>query len=188
MEDNLLSIEDIDFEFENTPVKVVAIRSHPEVKVAGETIGPLEEGREFQVKYWIARELVKSGIARFHDEDRMDLIGLHKLYWRETVQTGRQLSPLPDNFYPKLRRFIMELKEKSTSDQAKAQEYDKVLRLAQDIVSCRLKKIISLAAGPAQTDNVLGSLSQEERLVYNYVYNFASKWRSKVLKFEGVSK
>jgi hypothetical protein len=188
LEDDLLSVEDIDFEFENTPVKVVAIRSHPEVKVAGQTIGPLEEGREFQVKYWIARELVKNGIARFHDEEQIDLIGLHKLYWRETVQTGRQLSPLPDNFYPKLRRFIMDLKEKSASDPVKAQEYDKVLRLAQDIVSCRLKKVINLAVGPAQTDNVLSSLSPEEKLVYNYVYDFASKWRAKILKFEGVPK
>jgi len=173
------TIEDLDFNFENSPVKLVANKSSPGIKVAGETVGPLEEGKEFQVKFWAASELVKAGIARFH-EGQLDLVGLHKLYWRETVQTGKQISSLPGNFYPKLRRYLAELRE--STDPVKLQEYEKALRIGYDIMSCRLRKIVGLASGPAQTDDVLCNLSEEERILYNYLYEIVTKWRTRILK------
>ncbi|RLI20993.1 hypothetical protein DRO45_02945 [Candidatus Bathyarchaeota archaeon] len=66
----MLTIKNLDFNFENSPVKVIANRNCPEIKLAGLTVGPFEEGNEYEVRYWIARELVKSGIARFRAEER----------------------------------------------------------------------------------------------------------------------
>jgi hypothetical protein len=175
-----LTVEDLDFNFENTPVKMIANRRSPEIKVAGETIGQLEEGNEFQVKYWIALELSKSGVARFHVDEKLDLVTLHKLYWRETIQSGKQISMLPENFYPKLRRYLEELKE--STDPSKAQDYEKATRLAHDIINCRLRKIVGLASGPAQTEDILGNLTGEERIFYNHLFEIVSDWRSKILK------
>ena len=175
-----LTVEDLDFNFENSSVKMIANRSSPEIKVAGETIGPLVEGNEFQVKYWIALELAKSGVARFHSDEKLDLVTLHKLYWRETIQSGKQISTVPENFYPKLRRYLEELK--GSSDQDKAQEYEKAMRLVHDIVNCRLRKIVGLASGPAQTEDILGNLTGEERILYNYLYEKVLDWRSRILK------
>lgn len=181
-----LTIEDLDFSFENTLVKMIANRSCPEISVAGETIGPFEEGEEFQVKYWIACELVKTGVARFHDDEQIDLVALHKLYWRETVQSGKQIASLPETFYPKFRRYLTGLKE--STDPAKAQEYEKAIRLAYDIVNCRLRKVVGLAAGPAQTNEVLSNLSPEERILYNHLYTMITEWKSRILKREAASK
>lgn len=175
-----LTVEDLDFNFENTLVKMIANRSSPEMKVAGETIGPLEEGKEFQVKYWVALELAKSGVAHFHGDEKIDLVMLHKLYWRETIQSGKQIPPLPENFYPKLRRYLAELKE--FTDPVKAQDYEKAKRLAQDIINCRLRKIVGLASGPAQTEDILGNLTGEERILYDHLHEMVADWRSKILK------
>jgi hypothetical protein len=49
-----LEIKDLDFRFENSPTRIVANRNHPEIKLAGITVGPLQEGNEYEVHNWIA--------------------------------------------------------------------------------------------------------------------------------------
>ena len=176
------TVEDVDFDFENTAVRMIANRSYPETKIVGTSVGPLQEGREFEVKYWIARELVKAGIARFREDDVSNLVSLNKIHWTETIQTGRRPSTLPDHFYPKLRRYLTKQKDKAATDASSADEYNRARRLAQDIVNCRLNKVVALAASPAQVDDALRSLSKEERILYDGLHATVSGWRSKILK------
>ena len=63
-------INDEDFVFENTPVKIVASRACPEIELVGFKVGPFEEGKEYEVRFWIAREMEKAGVAvRLEDCD-----------------------------------------------------------------------------------------------------------------------
>jgi len=55
-------------------------------------------------------------------------------------------------------------------------------------MNCRLKKIVGLASGPAQTDEILGNLSEEERNLYNRLHELVVEWRTKILKLETQSK
>jgi hypothetical protein len=176
------SIDDIDIEYQNTIVKIVAIGGLQELKVAETTVGPLEEGKEYEVRYWMALELVKAGYARFYEDVSLTFLSLNQIHWRETkLQTGRQISSLPLFFYPKLRRYLDELKKKASSDAAIAGEYSQASRLAKDIVNCRLKKIVSLATY-SQEESVLRSLSREERSIFESVGTMFSEWESKILK------
>jgi len=45
-----------------------------------------------------------------------------------------QISELPEDFYPKLRRFISDLKDQASKQSEKYQEYDRTKQLARDIV------------------------------------------------------
>jgi len=180
-----LTIEDADLEFQNSMVKIVALGSLQELRVAETTVGPLEEGKEYEVRYWIALELVKAGYARFYEDVPMTFLSLNKVHWRETrLQTGRQISPLPESFYPKLRRYLEELRRKAASDASVAGEYSQASRLARDIVSCRLKKIVNLATY-SQAESILRPLSREERDIFESVGAMVSEWESKILKTEG---
>ena len=182
-----LSVEDVDLDFENTLTGIVFLRSLQELKVAGITIGPSQEGEESETMNWIASELVRVGLAHFQEESLMNLVTLNKIHWRETkLQTGRQISSLPNFFYPKIRRYLKQLKEKVASDTAAASEYNNALRLVHDIVDCRLKKIVNLSASPTQTEDVLRNLSQEERLLYDRLNSTILGWKSKILKVEGI--
>ncbi len=49
----------------------------------------------------------------------MDAAKLYKIQWKERVQTAGQISNLPDDFYPKLRRCLAELKEEAVKPQKK---------------------------------------------------------------------
>ena len=168
--------------FENKPVKVVINRNCPEIQLVGVKVGPFEEGKEYEVKHWVAKELERAGIARIREEELLDAVKLHKISWKESIQQARQVSPLEEDFYPRLRRYLASLKRKAISNPEKLKEYDKARRLSRDIVSCRLRKIVSLASSPAQTNQTLNNLAREERELYKRLYEIINEWKSKILK------
>ncbi len=177
-------IMDADVEFQNSTVKIVALGSLQSFDVADATVGPLEEGKEYEVRYWVASELVKAGYARFYDDIPLTFASLNKIHWRETkLQTGRQISPLPEFFYSKLRRYLDELKQNASRDASLAMEYAQASRLAHDIVNCRLNKIVNLATYPP-TENVLRALCKEERGLFDSICATVSEWESRIYKVE----
>lgn len=123
-------IKALDFMFENSPVKVIANRNCPEIKLAGLTVGPFKEGSEYEVYYWVARELEKFGVVRFRNEELLDASKLHKIQWKERIQTAGQISELPKYFYSKIRRYLAELNKEMVKNPEKMREYEKAKYLA----------------------------------------------------------
>ncbi len=177
----------LDFCYENSLVKIVANRNCPEIKLAGLTVGPFDEGNEYEVHFWIAKELASAGMVHFREGEMIDATRLFQVQWKEGVQIPGQISELPGDFYPKLRRFIGDLKDQTQKqpDSIKFQEYDRARQLARDIVNSRLKKIVALSAAPAQSDQVLKKFTSEERLVYEQLVKIISEWKTKILESAG---
>lgn len=180
-----LKIDDLDFRFENSLVKITADRNHPEIKLAGLSMGPFQEGNEYEVYFWAAQELAAAGIAHFREEDCLEATEIYKVQWKERVQVAGQISELPEDFYPKLRRYLANVKGEIARQPAKVQEHEKATHLACDIVNARLKKIIALSAGPAQTDQVLKKFTSEERLIYEQLGRIIAEWRAQILNCGG---
>ncbi len=180
----------LDFCYENSPVKIVANRNCPEIKLAGLTVGPFDEGNEYEVYFWVAKELASAGMVHFREDELLDATKLFQAQYKESAQNSPgQISQLPNDFYPKLRRFLKEIKDQATQTQQseKFQEYDRTKQLARDIVNSRLKKIVALAAAPAQSEQVIKKLTSEERLVYEQLVKIISEWKAKILE-NGVDK
>lgn len=185
MQDNISSrVKVLDFIFENSNVKVIANRNCQEIKLGGLTVGPLEEGNEYEMYYWVARELEKFGVARFRSEELLDASKLYKIQWKERVQTAGQISDLPKDFYPKIRRYLTELKREMIKSPEKMREYEKAKYLALDILNLRLKKIVSIASAPTQTEHVLKNFTEEERFLYEKIHKFITSWKARLLSQE----
>jgi hypothetical protein len=181
-----LAFKNIDFNFENSLVRIIANRNCPEINLAGLIVGPFEEGNEYEVQFWIAQELEKTGIARFREEEKLDGTRLHKIQWNERVQTAGQISKLQEDFYPKLRRYIAEVTEEAVKVPEKLQECEKIRHLTRDTVNSRLKKIVSLASAPfEQTEQFLRNLAPEERFLYEKLHKLINEWRIKILESGG---
>ncbi len=176
-------IGSMDFDFEHLSVKIVANRNCPEMKLVGFSVGPFDEGGEYETFYWVAAELEKSGVVHFREDENLSVIRLSKLQWTERVQSVGQISKLPDDFYPKLRRCLSDLKRDAKAPE-KMLENEKAKQLARDIISSRLKKIVSMASAPAQTEQTLRNLTAEERFLYDRLYMIVNEWRTHVSKCE----
>jgi hypothetical protein len=177
------AIKDADFVFENAPVKIVANRNSPAIDLPGTKVGPFQEGKEYEVKFWIASELKKAGVAHIRMDDPLNLMMLNKIHWKERVQTSQRLTSLPEEFYPKLRRFLKELNEEAIKKPEKRVDYDKAKNISDDITRMRLKKIVALASsGRDQTGEILRTLTKEEKYVYDCLHKIISKWKTEILK------
>jgi len=165
-------------------IKIVANRNCPEIKLSGLTVGPFDEGNEYEVYFWVAKQLAQAGIVHFREDEILDTTKLFKAQWKEGVQIPGQISELTDDFYPKLRRFLNDLKDQATQTQQseKFHEYDRTKQLSRDIVNSRLKKIVALASGPGQSEQVLKKLTDEEKLVYERLVKIISEWKAKILE------
>jgi hypothetical protein len=181
----LMKIENFDFCFENLLVRVTADKNYPEIQLAGLSAGPFEEGNEYEVYYWIAQELAAAGIVHFREDDLLNATTLYKIQWKERVQIAGQISELKEDFYPKLRRYLADIKAEIAKHPEKAQEYEKAKHLAWDIVNSRLKKIIALSSGPTQTGQIQKKLTCEERFIYEQLGKIISEWKAQILDFEG---
>lgn len=176
----MLQLKHLDFRFENSLVKVVANRNQPETKLAGLSVGPFEEGNEYEIYFWVAQKLAESGIVHFREDARFGATELYKVQWKERVQTAGQISELPEDFYPKLRRYIAETKKEATNLE-KMQEHEKSKQLACDIVNSRLRKIVALSSGPAQTDQITKRMANEEHLIFDQLTKLITDWRNRIL-------
>lgn len=174
------SIEFSDFVFENSFVTVIAVKSAPKIDLVGFSIGPFEEGHDYEVRLWVARELEKDKLVKVK-EDGLDAAKVYKIQWTERIQALGQLATIPENFYPKIRRVINELKQASKTSLEKLREYEHVQNLAQDIVNCRLRKLVSLATIPLPEGQAIKNLTPEERELYERIKRIVSDWRSKII-------
>ena len=171
----------LDFCFENSPTKIVANRNFAELKLAGLNVGPFDEGNEYDVYYWIAKELEASGIVHLREDEALDATKLYKVQWKEGVQIPGMISELPEDFYPKLRRYLA-FTEVEANQPEKIQEYQKAKHLARDIINSRLKKIVALSSASAQTDQVLKKLTIEEKLIYDQLGKIITTWKTQILQ------
>jgi hypothetical protein len=173
-------VVDADFLFENKPIKVIAVRNSSKIELAGLSAGPFEEGNEYEVRFWVAQELEKAGIIRPREET-ITASRLYQTLHRERIQPISNLSSMPEDFYPRLRRLIEELKSSSKSSPDKMREYEYAQKLSNDIVGCRLKKIVSLACTPGQKSQILRNLTVEEQELYGKLDKIINDWRDEIL-------
>jgi hypothetical protein len=175
----------LDFIFENSTVRITANRILPEISLVGLNIGPFEEGNEYEVYHWVARELEEAGIARFREEEQLDSARLFKTQWKERAQTAGQMSKLSEDFYPKLRRNLSRLKEDSIKAPEKMREYETFKSLTHDIINSRLRKVVALASAPTQTEQITKNLTNEEKFLYTQLSRLIHDWRTQILECEG---
>ncbi len=181
MAEALMTVDDIDFNFENSQIRIVITREIPDTTPKLDKLASAKVGQEIAVPYWTAEELVELGYARFREEDVLNYNSLSKIHWRETIPASRQLPALQANFYCMLRRHLAELRTLSKQDQVKLRELERTETLVRDIVNCRMRKIVSLAASPTPSEELIQGLTYEERVLYSILNRTIEEWKGKLL-------
>jgi len=182
--DGSSSIADIDFDFQNLPVRIVLTREIPFSHPATERLQSAKVGQEAEVPYWIAEQLVSADFARYREEDIMDLAKLSKTHWKETIPSSTQLPSLQAGFYCMLRRFLAKLKVEGKQDSSKLREFERAENLSRDVINCRLRKIASFAAGPGSSTDLIKNMTLEEQALYKRLSATIGEWKASILESE----
>ena len=182
--DGTPSIADVDLDFQNVPVRIVLTREIPFSHPATERLRSARVGQEVEAPYWVAEELVAADLAKYREEDLMDLAKLSKTHWRETIPSSTQLPSLESGFYCMLRRYLAKLEVEGRTDPIKLREYERADNLSRDVISCRLRKIASFAAGPGSSSDLLKNMTPEEQALYKRLSSTIAEWKAAILESE----
>ncbi len=90
---------------------------------------------------------------------------------------SRRIPSLQANFYCLLRRHLNELRKQSKQDQVKLRELERTETLVRDIVNCRVRKIVALAASPAASEEIMQGLTLEEKSLYAVLNKTIEEWK-----------
>jgi len=178
------SVADVDFDFQNLPVRIVLTREIPFSHPATERLMSVKIGQDAEVPHWVAEELVSGGFAKYLEEDILDLSKLSKTHWKETIPTSTQLPSLQADFYCVLRRFLGRLMAEGKQDPSKLRDYEKAENLSRDVVNCRLRKIASFAAALGPSSDLLKNMTSEEQALYKQLRVTIGEWKSSLLEGE----
>lgn len=173
----MLNLADLCKLLEDRQVTIIATRDIEELEIAGLKVGPLKKGNEIKIAFWAAKILVEKGYAKYKEGEFMTLTDLSKAYWAESIQDGRRLAPLPSGFYFKLKHYLESLRK---SDLFKAEEFTRAYGFARDLIECRIRKILNLAMSPHDQE-VLDTLTEEEKILYEKIKFEVEKWKTEIL-------
>lgn len=165
--------------FENRTVRVIALRSMPKISLVGISVGPFEEKREYEVKFWVARALEEESIAKIQDPIWDVASSLPKIHFTEKRKPTP--TPLPSDFYQKAALLLKHLKATSKRGGEEILEYERARKLLQAIINIRVNKIIDLALIQPPDMQTLKNLTPEEKALYESIKKVIAEWKSKIL-------
>ncbi|HDI46780.1 MAG TPA: DNA replication complex GINS family protein [Candidatus Methanomethylia archaeon] len=171
-----------DFMFEELAVPVVFIKECPIFSISGEELGPFEAGQEAELPLWAAQVLEKEGYVEVKKTPELTLQELSKAVWKE--ERSDTLFPIPLDFYARLRRYLQALKRKVRESPSPdiLHELRMAETKAQDLVSCRIQKVIRLALEKEAHPKIVESMAFEERILFNEVHQLVEAWRNTILR------
>lgn len=177
------SIKSSQFLYEEEPVEVIFQKPLPQLRVGGEDMGAPAEGTELKLPRWAARALEEEGYVRLKNEEEHQLkpIDVVKISWKE--ERSESLSKLPANFYPKLRGLLTKLNEnlKKNPTTTALNEQRHVSIKAQDLINCRLQKILRLSFERTPSKSSIEVLEPEELALFNALRSDIEEWRQRIL-------
>ena len=164
-------LKEMELEYLNSSVKVTLTRDIPKLEALGEVFTELKSGAVIRLRRWIAEKLVEAGAAQ-HDSQQVTPAMIRQIEWRERNNTT-DLQKLPDFFYQDAWSLI-------SGNQGRTRVQDPTLHaMLLDLASLRLAKILRFSRREA-TEDLLGRLTHEERLLQRALRNLVEVWQSNV--------
>jgi hypothetical protein len=167
-------MKDLSFEFENMPVRLVAVRKIPRIETSGILIEETEANRELTVNLWIARELIGAGLARFSD-DGVSNEEWTQIHYRERFHPPGKLSPLPERFYQSAYLTFSRLIKEAGRDATRLEHLNRLRGMFRDILESRIGKVVRLASAEAAASP--RPLQSEEAFFYRELHRIIVSWR-----------
>jgi hypothetical protein len=175
------------FLYEEQQVSVLFQKPLPATKIGDITLSGAAEGSESKLPLWAARALAAEGIVKINLDESQQLnpIELSKLSWKEE-RNDATLTPLPEDFYPKLRDLLTCLNDKIKQNPTHMtlSEHREAFMKAKDLINCRLQKILRLSFERNPSKSILDSMQPEEKALLRALRSEVDDWRDKILSEE----
>ena len=157
--------------YENHIIKCRARKTIPKINTPGLELGEIQAGQEFEVYFWVAELLVKSGYSDY-SEEALSNTEWTQIHFKERLNPAAPPSPLIDDFYA---RAYMSFRQ-SEGDEEKQVTLNRLKARYRDVIESRINRITRLAS--AEPLSAIRALQPEESRLYDSLHGTIAKWRS----------
>ena len=165
-------------EYDNELVRLVATRKIPKIETLGLVLDEIPEGREFSTYFWIARELVNSGFARYVEE-AISSSEWTQIHFKERLNPAGPPSQLPESFYSNAYQSFVQ----ANDDEDKKTIFHRIRARYREILESRIGRIIRLASAEAVSPTRV--LQEEEYQLYSNIHRIVKAWRERMREIGG---
>ncbi len=167
-------LEDMDYDNKLRTVKVLANQDLNRIEMGSYILEATSRGSTIEVPRWLAEILASERLVTFQDSDVE--LELYKALSLGKIQGSLQLSSLRNDFYPQMRALgAIYRRDKEREDR------EKFAVAARDLITIRVRKLLSLAALSAPPLDIEGQIPKEERVLYERVRDLVRLWRDSAL-------
>ncbi|MEE8238525.1 MAG: hypothetical protein V3R13_00365 [Nitrososphaerales archaeon] len=167
-------LEDMDYDNKLRTVKVLANQDLNRIEMGSYILEATSRGSTIEVPRWLAEILASERLVTFQDSDVE--LELYKALSLGKIQGSLQLSSLRNDFYPQIRALgAIYRRDKEREDR------EKFAVAARDLITIRVRKLLSLAALSAPPLDIEGQIPKEERVLYERVRDLVRLWRDSAL-------
>ena len=167
-------LEDMDYDNKLRTVKVLANQDLNRIEMGSYILEATSRGSTIEVPRWLAEILASERLVTFQDSDVE--LELYKALSLGKIQGSLQLSSLRNDFYPQMRALgAIYRRDKEREDR------EKFAVAARDLITIRVRKLLSLAALSVPPLDIEGQIPKEERVLYERVRDLVRLWRDSAL-------
>ena len=172
----LQSIRDREFAYLLSGTRLKVKKKTTKVDIGSVHLEPMNEGDAVDLPRWIAEVLVDLDICESQEESFASEV--FKAVTKEKIVGSDQLSTLKPDFYLKIRRHLAYAGNPNNLKPNAIPELEKTRTLIYDLITMRLRKILSIAASISPSTEVRDKLTPEEYQIFDSVYSLLQSWRS----------
>lgn len=176
-------LEDMDYDNKLRTSKIVVNKDLDRIEMGSYVLEATSKGSTIDVPRWLAELLTSKNLVVYADSDVE--LEIFKALNREKVQGSLRLSPLRSDFYPQIRALASFYRRDSESANS-SQSYQKLVVAAHNLITIRIRKLLSLAALSSPPSDIEGQIPKEERVLFERVRDLVRLWRESAFGDLGV--
>ncbi len=167
-------------EFLLSPVRVTMSSQLENIEVGDFRIEKLSDGESVDLPRWVAEELAELKLCEV-EEDAFEGEILRALT-REKMLGSPQLSSLQADFYLRMRRRLVIVRDGVESGRYRREDYERLKASCYDLIGRRLSKLLSLSSSSSSSlESIADKLTQEEKSFFASSQTLSAEWKEALL-------
>ncbi|MFX0036627.1 MAG: hypothetical protein ACFE9I_13425 [Candidatus Hermodarchaeota archaeon] len=170
-----ISLNRIDFIFQNEKILTECIKSFNGFSLLGESLGPFEKGKKYKLKLFSAIPFIEKEILKVASTEKCDSIDVQR-YAISERDDPKLIKRKEKFFLNKIREFKRFMEEDIIHKSKPKIDLDRYTSYTSNIIDSRLLKLLKLSMTELSLEDET-RLTNPEKFLYKYLYNLIRRWR-----------
>ena len=175
----------LNFIYKNRSITTKCIKDHPGVPLLGETYGPYQKGKEYNLKFFTALPFIKNGYLKVNENEKCDNVDVQRYAISERddqklIETGE------DFFLNKIKEFKQFMKIDIKNKNKPQINLDRYNSYSLSMIDNRLLKLLKLAKTELSLEDDR-RLTISEKLLFEKLFKLIKNWRNFFINSEDMN-